>query len=152
MLEAQFRDNSLCQKKELKESYFHCIKFTVGTWLKFSKDFIQRKNDKRFDTIANDKFHNKCFDKNWKPSTSCTNFRTKINAPCFLFHVPNYSSLLYLVHAITRTNASTRATSLMSVKNSTHFCLKHLVPGTLKLKKWKNKNVKLKLSFFFNFC
>ena len=119
----------------------------------FQGFYTAEKWYKRFDTIANDKFHNKCFDKNWKPSTSCTNFRTKINAPCFLFHVRNYNSLLYLVHAITRTNASTRATSLMSVKNSTHhFCLKHLVPGTLKLKKWKNKNVKLKLSFFFNFC
>ena len=43
------------------------------------------------------------------------------------------SSLINLVHAIAYTHTSTRATSLMRVKyNTRHFCLWHLLSGTLK--------------------
>ena len=43
------------------------------------------------------------------------------------------SSLINLVHAIAYTHTSTRAISLMRVKNNTrHFCLWHLLSGTLK--------------------
>ena len=114
----------------------------------FQGFYTAEKWYKRFDTIANDKFHNKCFDKNWKPSTSCTNFRTKINVPCFLFHVRNYSSLLYLVHAITRTNASTRATSLMSVKNSTHHLFKTFSAWDIETKKMKEQERQIEVIIF----
>ena len=46
-------------------------------------------------------------------------------------------SLPHLMRVIARAHASTRATSLMHVKNSTHhFCLWHLLFGTLEWKKW----------------
>ena len=51
-------------------------------------------------------------------------------------------SFLYLIHAITSAHASTCATSLMHVKSSMrHFCLWHLLSGTLEWRKWK-KNEK----------
>ena len=53
------------------------------------------------------------------------------------------------------THASTLATSLMRVQNSTrHFCLWHLWSGTLKeANETKSKNIRLNSwSFFFNLC
>ena len=48
--------------------------------------------------------------------------------------------LSHSMRAITRSHASTRATSLMRVKNSTrHLCLWHLWSGTLERRKWKNE-------------
>ena len=53
------------------------------------------------------------------------------------------SSLLHLMRAITLIHASTRTTSLKRVKNSTrHFCLWHLLSGTLEQRKQK-KELKL---------
>ena len=47
-------------------------------------------------------------------------------------------SLLHLMHVIAHPHPGTLATSLMRVKNSTcHFCLWHLLSGTLEWKKWK---------------
>ena len=51
---------------------------------------------------------------------------------------PNIYRLLHLMRVITRTHASTRATSLMRAENSTrHFCLWYLLSGTLEWRKWK---------------
>ena len=65
-------------------------------------------------------------------------------------------SLLHLMRAIARAHTSIRATSLMRVKHSMrHFCLWHLLCGTLK---WKKNETKIKSitlnswSFFFNLC
>ena len=53
-----------------------------------------------------------------------------------------YCSLLHLMCVIACAHASTRVTSLMCVKNSTHhFYLWHLLSGTLEWKKW-NKGQK----------
>ena len=50
------------------------------------------------------------------------------------------ASLLHLMRAITRAHASTRAISLMRVKNSIHhFCFWHLLSGTLERRKWKKE-------------
>ena len=52
----------------------------------------------------------------------------------------NYLSLFYLMHAIACALASTCATSLMCVKNSTHHLgLQHLLSGTLEQRKWKKE-------------
>ena len=65
-----------------------------------------------------------------------------------------YNSLIHLMCAITRVHGSTCANSLMCVKNTMHhFCLWHLLPGTVEWRKLKNKNNKLNCwSFFLNFC
>ena len=48
------------------------------------------------------------------------------------------NSFLQLMLAIVRGHASTWSTSLMRVKNSMrHFCLWHLLSGTLEWRKWK---------------
>ena len=62
-------------------------------------------------------------------------------------------SLLHLMHAIACARASTLATLLIHVKNSTHhFCLWHSFSGTLKWKKWMEdqKHNLNSWSFFFN--
>ena len=49
-------------------------------------------------------------------------------------------SLLHLLHAIACAHARTHTISLMRVKNSTcHFCLWHLLSGTLEQRKWKKE-------------
>ena len=56
-----------------------------------------------------------------------------------------FTSPLHLIRAIARAYASTRATSLMRVKNSTHhLCLRHLIVSVNAMKKiYKmNKNMK----------
>ena len=59
---------------------------------------------------------------------------------CFGFDIifGDAYSLLHLMRAITRAHASTLASMLMRVKNSTrHFCLWRLLSGTLEWRKWK---------------
>ena len=56
-------------------------------------------------------------------------------------------SVNHLMCAIACTYTSTRTTNIMHVKNNKHhFCLWHLLGGTLEWRKWKNKNNKLNSS------
>ena len=49
-------------------------------------------------------------------------------------------SLIHLMRAIAHAHVSTRATGLSRVRNSSrHFCLWHLLSGTLEWRKWNNK-------------
>ena len=49
-------------------------------------------------------------------------------------------SLLHLMRAIARTQASTRATSLMCVKNSTHHLSMTLIAWGIGMKKMKQRS------------
>ena len=49
-------------------------------------------------------------------------------------------SLLHLMRAIARTQASTRATSLMCVKNSTHHLSMTLIAWDIGMKKMKQRS------------
>ena len=53
-----------------------------------------------------------------------------------------------MMHVIAHAHASTHATVLMCVKNSTcHFSLWHLLSGTLEWRKWKIRNIQLNSIF-----
>ena len=62
-------------------------------------------------------------------------------------------SLLHLMSAIPHVHASTCVTILMCEKNSLcHFCLWHLLSGTLEQGKWMKEEKNQIWSFFFNVC
>ena len=74
--------------------------------------------------------------------TKCT---SKLSCGTKEYPICSDCSLLHLMHAIAHAHASTGATSSMRIKNSMyHFCLWHLLFGTLKWKKW-NKDQKNQL-------
>ena len=70
---------------------------------------------------------------------------SSVSYSCF-----SYISLVHLMRAIAHAHASTRATSLMRIKDNTHhFLLWRLLSGTLKWRKSKKLN---SWSFSFHFC
>ena len=84
--------------------------------------------------------------KNMKMSKmlSITSFNKKLvkplEQPSLILHKDpqGNSTVIHLMCAVTHTQASTLPTCLMNVKNSMcHFCLWHLLSGTLECRKWK---------------